>query len=210
MEVRNIFPGYIVTRLLKVPQGLSVSEPLESWGYCLARNIDSANSCVAYSFRAFHAFLEPTCKCRAKLWDPWRGKAGITGEGLALCSSAGKDLCPHAQGTCPWKKAAHSVTDGDKYALKISSLFPMNFNLRVTWEHRYTKARQVEGEHPTSPVCKQVLCRMPSLQQLRGPSHWKIGDHITPCISGFPLPNSPPPIWLKQYKNIMKETKRIM
>lgn len=61
-----------------------------------------------------------------------------------------------------------------------------------------------------SPVCKQVLCRMPSLQQLRGPSHWKIGGHITPCVSGFLLLNSPPPIWLKQYKNIMKETKGIM
>lgn len=78
------------------------------------------------------------------LADPWRGKAGIAGEGLALRWSAGKALCPYAKGTCPLKKAAHSVMDGHKYALKAASCFPMSFNLRVTWEHHYTKAQQVE------------------------------------------------------------------
>lgn len=63
---------------------------------------------------------------------------GQPGEGLTLSWPAGKALCPRAQGTCPLKEAAHSVIHGDKYALEASSIFPISFNLRVTWEHKRT------------------------------------------------------------------------
>lgn len=68
-------------------------------------------------------------------WSPLTWQSEEVGVGARNGRDSQVRACPHAQGTGPLKEAAHSVISGDKYALEASCIFPISFNLRVTWEH---------------------------------------------------------------------------
>lgn len=148
----------IPTRLLRVAQALWVSKPLESWGHCLARNVNPTTSQGARGSQASHGFLEPTCLCTVTLGGAW-GTAGTAGGGLSQLIR-GKAL-PTGPGNMPLKGLP--ICDRCKRALEASSPFPTSCNPERPG-HQHTKARR-QKESIQPPVCKRSSAGCPWGQQ---------------------------------------------